>query len=58
MTLILYFNSSVVGYELWSRKDQYYLMEQLMKYGPLQVSMHIYEDFRYYKEGNFCVHKN
>lgn len=27
-------------------------MEQLMKYGPLQVSMHMYEDFRYYKEGN------
>lgn len=32
-------------------------MEQLMMYGPLQVSMHLYNDFRYYKEGNVYVEK-
>lgn len=44
---------SVFGYELWSQANHLHIMEQLMAYGPLQVSMHIYNDFRYYKEGNF-----
>lgn len=43
---------TVNGYELWPKSNHIYIMEQLMKYGPLQVSMHIYEDFRYYKEGS------
>lgn len=43
---------TVLGYELWSQTNHLHIMEQLMLYGPLQVSMHIYNDFRYYKEGN------
>ncbi|XP_050528076.1 cathepsin B-like cysteine proteinase 6 [Daktulosphaira vitifoliae] len=46
----------VRNYELWPRKDQFGIMEALMTHGPLQVSMHLYEDFRYYTNGIY-VHK-
>lgn len=42
----------VLGYELWSITNEASIMNQLMMYGPLQASMHMYSDFRYYSEGN------
>lgn len=48
-------NPLVLGYELWSKSNEVVIMNQLMVHGPLQVSMHLYDDFRYYKEGNLSV---
>lgn len=42
---------SVSGYTLFPRKEPDVIKKELYFNGPLQVSMHMFNDFRTYKKG-------
>jgi len=51
--LMIYF--TVKGYTILPQKNDEAIMRELFLNGPIQVSMHFYDDFRWYERGEFIA---